>query len=199
MKIDELRNMAHVNVENIGDKCAKVATESGYWLTDGEGYTTEVYCPTSAELPDYEVVGDKDKRKAENAARYEGKTLDEAKAMLIADIAAYNESDAVNGFAVNGIRLWFDPDMRGRIEKGVRNSQTLGRENYEAWLDALGVKVSIPCATALQMLARIEVYALDCLNVTSEHKAEAGKLESVDEVAAYDYTAGYPEMLSFTF
>ena len=121
-----------------------------------------------------------------------------AKEMLLREIDAYDDSDAVNGFTVAGMTLWFDPDTRVTIEKGVRNCQTVGRESYEAWLDALGTTVSVPCDTALQMLAQIEVYALDCMNTTNKHKAAVQKLETVDEVAAYDYKSGYPDKLTFS-
>ena len=124
--------------------------------------------------------------------------LEAAKEAKLKEITAYDESDAVNGFTVAGMTLWFDPDTRVTIEKGVRNCQTVGRESYEAWLDALGTTVSVPCDTALQMLAQIEVYALDCMNTTNKHKAAVQKLETVDEVAAYDYKSGYPTKLTFS-
>lgn len=128
----------------------------------------------------------------------EQELLAQAKEAKLKEITAYDESDAVNGFTVAGMTLWFDPDTRVAIEKGVRNCQTVGRENYEAWLDALGTTVSVPCDTALQMLAQIEVYALDCMNTTSKHKAAVKALTTVDEVAAYDYKSGYPTKLTFT-
>ena len=121
-----------------------------------------------------------------------------AKEMLLREIDAYDDSDAVNGFTVAGMTLWFDPDTRVAIEKGVRNCQTVGRESYEAWLDALGTTVSVPCDTALQMLAQIEVYALDCMNTTNKHKAAVKALTTREEIAAYDYKSGYPEKLTFT-
>lgn len=124
--------------------------------------------------------------------------LAQAKEAKLKEITAYDESDAVNGFEVAGMTLWFDPDTRVAIEKGVRNCQTVGRESYEAWLDALGTTVSVPCDTALQMLAQIEVYALDCMNTTNKHKAAVKALTTVDEVAAYDYKSGYPTKLTFS-
>ena len=47
------------------------------------------------------------------------------------------------------------------------------------------------------MLSALEVYALQCYNVTEEHKAAVNALTTIEEVDAYDYKTGYPEKLSF--
>lgn len=124
--------------------------------------------------------------------------LAQAKEAKLAEITAYDTSSEVNGFNVAGMTLWFSPEKRVAIEKGVRNCKAVGRESYEAWLDALGTTVSVPCDTALDWLAQIEVYALDCMNVTNKHKAAVNALTTVDEVAAYDYKSGYPDKLTFS-
>ena len=51
------------------------------------------------------------------------------------------------------------------------------------------------CDKAIQLLSSLEMYALECFNVTATHKAAVEKLQTVEEVLAYDYTAGYPEIL----
>ncbi len=121
-----------------------------------------------------------------------------AKAMLIREIDAYDDSPAVNSFTVAGQSLWFTPEKRATIEKGVKNCQTLGRDTYDAWLPQLGMQVSIPCDTALMLLAQVEVYALDCANVTARHQSEVQALTTEAEVVAYDYTADYPTHLTFS-
>ena len=47
------------------------------------------------------------------------------------------------------------------------------------------------------MLSALELYALECYNVTAAHKANVMALESVDDVVAYDYESGYPDKLNF--
>ena len=47
------------------------------------------------------------------------------------------------------------------------------------------------------LLHNIEIYAKECLDVTNRHKALVSTLSGVDDVVNYDYTAGYPEKLSF--
>lgn len=44
----------------------------------------------------------------------------------------------------------------------------------------------------------LEMYALECFNVTASHKAAVGELKSIEEVKAYDYKAGYPKMLEMS-
>ncbi len=45
------------------------------------------------------------------------------------------------------------------------------------------------------MLSALEMYALECFNVTAGHKAKVSALTTVEDVSAYDYTTGYPTML----
>ena len=80
-------------------------------------------------------------------------------------------------------------------EKGTRQGVWT---NYTIYDDDTGLSVSVSCETALQILAALEVYALDCLSITNKHKAAVKALTTVDEVAAYDYKSGYPDKLTFT-
>ena len=47
----------------------------------------------------------------------------------------------------------------------------------------------------IQLLGGIELYALECFNVTARHKAEVQELKTVKEVEDYDVEADYPEQL----
>ena len=126
----------------------------------------------------------------------EDKVVDAAKNYIIANIEKYDDSTDVNQFYVNNIGVWFKPDERKTIEYGVRCSQSTGRSSYDVTWNSM--QVSVPCDTALQILAQIEVYALDCLNVTAKHKAAVESFTTAEEVLSYDYTTGYPEKLNFT-
>ena len=59
------------------------------------------------------------------------------------------------------------------------------------------VFLAIPVASALQMLAALELYALDCYNVTQAHIAAVRLLDDMEALEGYDYTSGYPEKLVF--
>ena len=127
----------------------------------------------------------------------EDKVVDAAKAYVDAEITAYDQSENVNQLSVNGIDVWFGPDERAKIKQGVESCKSTGRETYDvAWN---GLRISVACDNALAILAQIEVYALDCLNVTAKHKAAVEALTEMEDVLAYDYTTEYPEKLSFSF
>jgi hypothetical protein len=42
------------------------------------------------------------------------------------------------------------------------------------------------------------MYALQCFNVTAQHKANVLALDTVDDVTSYDYTSGYPEQIELS-
>ena len=121
--------------------------------------------------------------------------LVEAKEKKIREIEAYNDSDSVNGFYINGAKVWVDAETRVKGVNGAKAKQTLGAETMSQWLG--GQEFTLPPDTAIFLYAQIESYALDCQNVTEQHKAAILALNTVEEVDAYDITAGYPEMLKF--
>ena len=45
------------------------------------------------------------------------------------------------------------------------------------------------------MLSALEMYALECFNVTAAHKAAVAELKTIKEVEAFDVTADYPQQL----
>jgi len=47
------------------------------------------------------------------------------------------------------------------------------------------------------MLARLEVYAAECYNKTTDHTFAINQLTTVEEIKEYDYMADYPEKLTF--
>ena len=54
------------------------------------------------------------------------------------------------------------------------------------------------CDKAIQLLSALEMYALECFNVTAAHKKAVAEMSTVEEVLAYDYTAGYPKILEMS-
>ena len=120
--------------------------------------------------------------------------LARAKANKIAEHEAYNKSDAVDSFTINGKVMWLDHDLRQQLRISLDALSQAGRENVTKWFD--GVEYTYPIDVWYYMLGQVEVYASDALNVTESHKAAINALESIEEVEAYEFS-GYPEMLSF--
>ena len=193
MKIEELKKKDNVTVTEMKNGCVKVSADKGFILKGGDTYTSEIYCAEDAELQDYEVVAYSDYLRAENKKKYEGKTLEEAKEMLLAEIDAYDKSSAVNGFALNGAVVWLDKATRVGLMNSTSITKAMGQPTTTLWLGES--KMEVPCDTAIQLLSALEMYALECFNVTAAHKVAVSELNSIEEVEKYDITAGYPAQL----
>ena len=120
--------------------------------------------------------------------------LARAKANKIAELEAYDASEEVNSFSVNGKTMWLDAATRQQLRISLDAMQQAGRENVTKWFD--GIEYTYSIDVWYYMLGLVEVYASDALNVTESHKAAINALKSIEDVEAYQFT-GYPQKLSF--
>lgn len=116
-----------------------------------------------------------------------------AKQQKIAEIDAYDTSSAVNGFSLNGATVWLDKSTRVGLMNSTNITKAMGQPTTTLWLGES--KMEVPCDTAIQLLSALEMYALECFNVTAAHKKAVSELNSIEEVEKYDITAGYPAQL----
>lgn len=194
MTIDELKK--YVSIKEIKGDCVRVKANESYMLKLGDSYTEELFCERSA-IPDNLVVVPYSTYLTEsNKEKYKGMTVEEAKEKLIAEIAAYDTSDKVNGFMLNGLLVWLDKATRVGLMNSTTIAKAAGQETTTLWLG--GMKLVVDCDKAIQLLSALEMYALECFNVTASHKAAVGELKAIEEVEAYDYKAGYPKMLEMS-
>ena len=121
--------------------------------------------------------------------------LEPMRKALLHNVDIYNVSDAIDSFTLQGKQMWLPYERRVGLVNSVTNEKRAGKEVTVLWYD--GVRYELPVDTALQMLAALDLYALECYNVTEAHKAQVLALSDVSAIVAYDYTAGYPEKLSF--
>lgn len=119
--------------------------------------------------------------------------LQTAKQSKIAEIDAYDKSSAVNGFALNGAVVWLDKATRVGLMNSTSIAKGMGQATTTLWLE--GTKIVVDCDKAIGLLSALEMYALECFNVTAAHKKAVAELNTVEEVLEYDYTKGYPEQL----
>lgn len=119
--------------------------------------------------------------------------LARAKREVLKKIEAYDTSPAVNGFILNGERVWLDFELRDRVYQGNERLQRIGRTDTTLWLGKQCYNLSIE--QAQNIISHIEAYAKDCYNVTAAHKKAVSELTSIEEVEKYDITAGYPAQL----
>lgn len=123
----------------------------------------------------------------------EADVLNSAKAAVLAAIEAYDTSSAVNGFILNGQRVWLDKATRVGLMNSTTIAKAMGQPTTTLWLG--DVKLVVECDKAIQLLSALEMYALECFNVTAAHKKAVAEMSTVESVLGYDYTAGYPEVL----
>ena len=194
MIIDELKK--YVSIKEIKGDCVKVKANEGYMLKLGDSYTEELFCERSA-IPDNLVVVPYSTYLIEsNKEKYKGMTIEEAKEKLIAEITSYDTSSSVNGFILNGLLVWLDKATRVGLMNSTTIAKAAGQQTTTLWLK--GIKLVVDCDKAIQLLSALEMYALECFNVTASHKAAVSELKSIEEVEAYDYKSGYPKMLEMS-
>lgn len=122
-------------------------------------------------------------------------TLEGAKNQMKEKIMEYDSSDAVNDFSIQGLHLWLDLAKRTGLKLRFEAERAQGQEDTTLWHD--GMQFPLKIENALMMLFAIEVYASECYDNTQLHIANVEKLETIEEVLAYDYKTGYPEKLEF--
>ena len=122
-------------------------------------------------------------------------TLDEAKDDKIAEITAYDASEAVNSFWLGGTEIWLSFDERARIRQSIDAYRNESRTEMTKWFGGKAFTFTLDMWQT--MLDKLSVYASEALNVTEWHKVEVRALTSIEAVEGYDYKTGYPEKLSF--
>ena len=119
--------------------------------------------------------------------------LQRAKEAVLAAIEAYDTSSSVNGFILNGERVWLDKATRVGLMNSTSIAKAMGKKTTTLWFG--GMQIEVNCDKAIGLLSALEMYALECFNVTAAHKKAVAELNTVEEVLGYDYTKGYPEQL----
>ena len=156
MTIDEI--MKHVSITEIKGDCVRVKPNDGYMLKLGDSYTDELYCerctiPDSLTIVPYNTYFIEN-----NKEKFKGKSVEEAKEMLIADITAYDTSSAVNGFVLNGAVVWLDKATRVGLMNSTTIAKAMGQATTTLWLGE--TKLEVGCDMAIQLLSALEMYAL---------------------------------------
>ena len=120
-------------------------------------------------------------------------TIEGAKDKVLRDIVQYDKSEAVNSFEFGGKRMWLDKATRVGLMNSTTIAKAMGQATTTLWLG--DTKLEVGCDMAIQLLSALEMYALECFNVTAAHKKAVTELTDIGEVLSYDYTKGYPEKL----
>lgn len=156
---------------------------------DGKTYTCEECSVRDGEYDEEEIQAAYDEHVKTKTAR----RLAQAKREKTAEIDAYDQSPVVNGFSLNGATVWLDKATRVGLMNSTSITKAMGQATTTLWLGES--KMEVPCDTAIQLLSALEMYALECFNVTAAHKKAVSELASIEELEKYDITAGYPAQL----
>ena len=119
--------------------------------------------------------------------------LSAAKMSMLAEITAYDSSSSVNSFLLNGMEVWLDKATRVGLMNSTSIAKSMGQEKTTLWLGSYQLEVD--CDKAIQLLSALEMYALECFNVTAAHKKAVSELDNIEGVLTYDYKSGYPDKL----
>lgn len=133
----------------------------------------------------YPTQEDKDKLYADYLAL--------CKKVKLAEVDRYDKSMDVNGFYIGEQHTWLDKATRVGLANSIAIEKAAGKTETTLYLN--GVALTINVDKAQQMLAALELYALDCYRKTEEHKMTINALSVIEEAENYDCTQGYPEQL----
>lgn len=126
-----------------------------------------------------------------------GYTIDEVRDMKLSEIRQYDKSDAVNQFYIEDSPGWFDKSTRVGLRNSIQIEKESGKDDTTIWI--ANTSFILPIEKALDMLRQIELYAIECNNVTQSHIATIMKLGTKEEVETFNFKEKYPERLSFAY
>lgn len=165
------------------------------WYTEGNSITKNISNGVFSGIPSEQQLTEWGFEEYIEPTPTPEELLARAKADKIAKLEAYDASEEVNSFSVDGKTMWLDAATRQQLRISLDAMQQAGRETVTKWFD--GEQYTYPIDVWYYMLSQVEVYAADALNVTESHKVAINALDDIDDVEAYDYTVGYPDKLSF--
>lgn len=111
----------------------------------------------------------------------------------VAEIKAYDQSDAVNSFKLNGMSVWINREDRIGTRRAIELDAEAGKTESDIWLHGFHLRVN--CQLAIKLLDMVGSYAYEAYNVTQQHLYAVQQLKTAEDVRKYDHTQGYPEKL----
>lgn len=169
-----------INLEFIKDNCIKSQAEITVFI-DGQ----EIQNPTLKQIAN-------DGWKLYHKNDY---NIDKIRSKILYKLSNYDRSSEVNSFYIDDIQTWLTRDTRISLMNSTQILKNVGQETTTLWLN--NTPYTFSCDQLIQMLNQLEVYALQCYNVTAQHKANIETIKNIEDLKNYDYKIGYPEKLTF--
>ena len=172
---------------------------TGEWYTEGRSMTHSIGSMLFSGVPTEEQLTEWGFEEWIEPEPTPAELLERAKASKIAELEAYDDSDAVNSFEIvmgnETTSAWIEPAKRSNYRGSLEDCALLGVTDIEVPIG--GMLIPMTVADARVKLAQVQLYADRCTIVTEGHKYAINALETVDAVEAYDFATGYPEKLVF--
>lgn len=122
-------------------------------------------------------------------------TVEDVRNNKLMELSIYDNSENVNSFSLNGINAWFTVSERNNYAQSIQSAKILNKETLMFFINNMAI--TVPTVMAEQMLAAVQLYADEAFIVTKQHEINISKLETKEEIEAYDFTKGYPDKLVF--
>lgn len=107
----------------------------------------------------------------------------------------YDFEDRVNCFYLNGEKCWLDKATRVGLNNSLNIQKATGQLNTVLWLNGKAYEVSIDYL--LGFLEDLELYAIDCYNVTQIHLSQIAQITDREGLLNYNVACDYPVPLEF--
>lgn len=193
--------------EDVTDENGKVTDRTPTGETRDTGmvsYSEEIFHakPTAQELAftfinaGRQATGEEIETACTGLELTDEETLLALRLTLQAYVSRHDTSSAVNSFTLMDREMWLPKETRVGLANSIGIEKAAGKAETVLWFG--GVRYALPIDLAMQMLAALELYALECYNVTQSHLAAIDTAQAVGELTGYDYTSGYPGKLVFS-
>lgn len=178
--------MTCVNIPTANYKRSEKAPRNKYYIrvfaTEQDGITTA-----------WEKMIDH-RPNASDYSNFEAECIALNRTFVLAALNAYDKSEAVNSFTLNGEKGWYPLEKRVGLRNSIRIEAEAQRENTTLFVN--GKAIQTTTEKALSFLRDLELYAIDCNQRTETHRANINALQTVQEILTYDYTAEYPTKIT---
>lgn len=165
------------------------------WYTEGNSITKNISNGVFSGIPSVEQLESWGFEEWVEPTPTPEELLERAKANKIAELEAYDSSDAVNSFSVNGVSMWVPADKRAVLRISIEAYKALGAENItKVWE---GQEYTFSTSDWDTMLNKVEVYASECFNQTQRHATAIQQIDNIEDLNNYDFTTDYPDKLIF--
>lgn len=127
----------------------------------------------------------------------EGELIIWMREFLLKAIEKYDKSKEVEDFTIEGVHIWLDHDLRGKVRENLESCEKEGLTETILRID--GMEFPLTVEVGWTMYYALLKYARETWNVTEMHKSTISKIDSSQGLIDYEdyYPTVYPPKLNF--